>query len=47
MDDAITNSGLVFTIGLTGHRDIHPDAVAEKLDPYAILGSGLFEFQSQ
>ena len=29
MDDAITNSGLVFTIGLTGHRDIHPDAVAD------------------
>lgn len=29
MGDAITNSGLVFTIGLTGHRDIHPDAVAD------------------
>jgi len=28
MSDETASSGLVFTIGLTGHRDIHPEAMA-------------------
>ena len=29
MGNKVANSGFVFTIGITGHRDIHPDAVAD------------------
>jgi hypothetical protein len=29
MSDAAPNSGFVFTVGLTGHRDIHADAMAD------------------
>ena len=29
MGDEVAKSGFVFTIGLTGHRDIHPGAVAD------------------
>ena len=29
MGDEVAKSGFVFTIGLTGHRDIHPEAVSD------------------